>query len=225
MNTSTPALSFPGHAVLLALFITGAPLALAQEMSHDHSMHAAAPMQPVVDHSAHHKQALSPGGYQRSVAHYTLPSLLLTDRTGMPTSITRLTDTDQPQVVNFIFTSCTTICPIMSSTFVQAQKQLGSDAKDIQWISVSIDPEYDTPQRLSAYAERFDAGENWHFLTGDVGDIIALQKAFAVYRGDKMNHAPTTFLRMGRNQPWLRLDGLTSGSELVHEYHQLAHNH
>lgn len=212
----------------LALGLGIAPLALGAgdtPMGHDHAMHAAHNTMAPMDEHAQHRQATAASGYQRAVAHYHLPALQLTDSRNTTIDIAALLDSDEPTVVNFIFTSCTTICPIMSATFMQAQKQLGVEAERIRWISVSVDPEYDTPERLRAYAQRFDAGPNWHFLTGELEQIVALQKAFAVYRGDKMNHAPTTLLRMGRDHAWVRLDGLTSGAELAQEYHQLAHRH
>jgi len=50
-----------------------------------------------------------------------------------------------------------------------------------------------------------------------------VQRAFGAFRGDKMNHAPATFLRMGGpGKPWVRLDGLVSASDIIHEYHKLA---
>lgn len=232
MNTTTHLPLLHRATLLLALGCAALPLAHAageQAMGHhDHAMHTVSTAPPVAaarDAHAHHLQALNANGYQRAVARYNLPALPLTDSSGATVNIAQLLDTDRPTVVNFIFTSCTTICPVMSATFMQAQKHLGMDAQQIQWISISIDPEYDTPGRLHGYAQRFDAGPNWHFLTGTLDDIVAVQKSFAVYRGDKTNHAPTTLLRVGRDNAWLRLDGLTSGAELVHEYHQLAHRH
>ena len=88
-------------------------------------------------------------------------------------------------------------------------------------ISITIDPEHDTPERLEAYAERFRAGSQWRFLTGDLDQIVAVQKAFDVYRGSKMNHEPITFLRVEEEAPWVRLDGLASAADVVREYQQL----
>jgi protein SCO1/2 len=88
-------------------------------------------------------------------------------------------------------------------------------------ISISIDPEHDTPARLSAYASSYGASSDWTMLTGSLADSIAVQRAFDVYRGDKMNHLPTTFLLAGADQPWVRLDGLVSANDLVAEYRRL----
>ena len=83
----------------------------------------------------------------------------------------------------------------MSATFAQVQRELGEDSNEVLMVSVSIDPEQDTPAELAAYAERFHAGPQWTFLTGSLEDSIAVQTAFDAYRGDKMNHTPLTLLR------------------------------
>lgn len=205
---------------------------VAQEMPHhNHANHSPMPMQEAAapsameDHSHHMKALQSMGNhdYRRSVDQYTLPALELVDMHGNSVQIEQVLDTDQPLMVNFIYTSCTTICPILSATFSSAQQQMGEAAAPVNWISISIDPEYDTPARLREYAKRFQAGANWQFITGEAAQIIALQKAFGVYFGSKANHKPVTLMRAGRDQPWVRLEGLTSGAELVAEYHQIAH--
>jgi len=57
-----------------------------------------------------------------------------------------------------------------------------------------------------------------------VKDSIAVQRAFDVYRGDKMNHLPTTFLRASPGQPWVRLDGFAGAADILREYRQLTSN-
>jgi protein SCO1/2 len=110
----------------------------------------------------------------------------------------------------------------MSATFAQVQESLGSDANKVRMVSVSIDPEHDTPERLREYAKRFDAGPQWHFLTGRLDDSIAVQKAFGVYRGNKMNHEPTTLLKAADGETWFRMDGLASAADVVAEYRRLS---
>lgn len=197
---------------------------------HGHDNHASIHMNETMavnaaeDHS-HHMQAMksmNSHGYSRSMDNYELPPLELKDTDGKTIRLEKLLNTDQPLMVNFIYTSCTTICPILSATFSQAQQQMGEAAKGVKWLSFSIDPEYDTPSRLREYAKRFHAGSNWQFITGNAEQIISLQKAFGVYFGSKANHKPVTLMRAGPKQPWVRLEGLTSGAELVAEYRKIA---
>lgn len=231
MKSTLSVVQSPVSLLVFTLAALSSQAGVAQEMSHhNHANHAPMQMQETAapsameDHSHHMKALQSMGNqdYRRSVDQYTLPALDLIDMHGDSVSIDEALNTDEPLMVNFIYTSCTTICPIMSATFSQAQKQMGEASKPIKWVSISIDPEYDTPARLREYAERFHADSNWQFITGDIERIITLQKAFNVYNGSKMNHKPVTLLRAGRDQPWVRLDGLTSGAELVSEYQQLA---
>jgi len=85
-------------------------------------------------------------------------------------------------------------------------------------MSVSIDPDNDTPARLREYAKRFSAGPQWNHYTGTLAASVALQKAFNAYRGDKMNHQPTTYLRAAPGKPWVRLDGFYGPTALIDEY-------
>jgi protein SCO1/2 len=189
-------------------------------MNHmDHKDHAAPGAG--MDHSQH-MAMMNKTGYQRSEHRYALPELTLVDQGGEPVPVRSLLEGDEPVMLNFIFTTCTTICPVMSATFAQVQEELGPAREKVRMVSVSIDPEHDTPERLREYAERYKAGPQWRFLTGDLDDSIAVQKAFDVYRGNKMSHEPTTLLRVSQDGPWVRLDGIASAAQIVAEYRGLA---
>ncbi len=208
-----------------------------QAMEHDHSGHAAPEQAMEHDHSAdehaghdagaaddphaHHRAMMQQTGYRRSEHDYALHDVPLVDMQGNQTSLLAQLDAGKPVMVNFIFTTCTTICPVMSATFQQVQSELGAERDQVRMISVSIDPEHDTPARLREYAELFDAGDQWEFLTGSLANSIAVQKGFDVYRGNKMNHEPTTLMRKGQGDPWVRIDGLASAADIVKEYHAM----
>lgn len=174
------------------------------------------------DPHAHHKSMMKQPGYTSSVHNYTIPKLNLIDMHNNKVSLSRILDHEGPVILNFIFTSCTTICPVLSATFSQVQRELGNEAKNVRMISITIDPEQDTPERLKEYASRFKAGSEWQFLTGPIDDIITTQKSFDAYRGDKMNHIALTFLRSTQDGSWLRLEGFTSAAEVVTEYRHLS---
>jgi protein SCO1/2 len=112
----------------------------------------------------------------------------------------------------------------MSATFSQVQAKLGSTRSKVRLISVSIDPEHDTPSKLKEYAKRFEAGSQWSMLTGSNENSIAVQRAFDIYRGDKMNHEPVTFMRKAPDQPWVRINGFITADDLLREYDKLAAN-
>jgi len=159
--------------------------------------------------------------YARSIAHYEAPDITLVSMDGSRIALTSALKHDGPVMLEFIFTTCPTICPVMSSTFSAAQSKLGADLARVRMISISIDPEHDTPERLRQYARKFRAGPQWLFLTGKTEDIVSVQKAFDAYRGSKMRHEPLTFLRAAPGELWVRLDGLMSATQLVAEYERL----
>jgi len=86
-------------------------------------------------------------------------------------------------------------------------------------VSVSIDPEEDTPARLTEYAKRYHAGAQWSFYTGTLQASQLVQRTFDVYRGDKMNHTPVTLFRAAPGQPWVRLDGFATPDMVLGEVH------
>ena len=159
--------------------------------------------------------------YQRSVEELTVPDLTLVRMDGRKVSLRDELTADTPVLVNFIFTTCTTICPVMSATFSQVQAGLGEEQK-VRMVSISIDPEQDTPARLRDYAQRHEAGPDWHFLTGSVEQIDTVQKAFNAYRGNKFNHAPLTFMRMPGDPHWVRIEGLVKAEVILDEYDKLV---
>ena len=194
-------------ALALAALVA-VPVALAEE---------SAGMAPDDEHAHHHHHHPEPAGVQRSEASYAIPDVTLIDQDGQRVPVRDLLNTDKPILVNFIFTTCTAICPVMSATFAQVQQGLGADKDKVTMVSFSIDPEQDTPAALADYAKRFNAGPQWVFLTGSLEDSIAVQKAFDAYRGDKMNHAPLTLLRASPDAPWVRFDGFANAADLVKE--------
>jgi protein SCO1/2 len=168
------------------------------------------------EHAAHARQAAATV-YARSVQRYAVPALSLIDANGQSVALRSLLDTDKPVLVNFVFTSCTAICPVMTATFAQLQERLGPERDRVRMVSVSIDPEHDTPARLREYAQRFHAGADWHFLTGSRDEIIGAQRAFNAFRGNKTNHTPLTFVRAGARLQWIRIEGLASAEQLLQE--------
>ena len=151
--------------------------------------------------------------YTRSPADFRPPDVTLVDQAGARVRLADELAASGPVLLQFIFTSCSTICPVMSGTFAAVQEQL----PEALLVSISIDPDVDTPLRLAEYARRFKAGSRWRLLGGRSEDVIAVESAFGAYRGNKMRHEPLTFIRAGPRRPWLRLEGFPSAAELAAE--------
>jgi protein SCO1/2 len=169
---------------------------------------------------AHDGHGHDGSGYTRRIAQYRIPETTLQRADGTLAKFPQEIDAGGPVVLNFIYTTCTAVCPILSHSFADFEKRLGERSK-ARLVSISIDPEEDTPERLSAYARRFDAGPQWRFYTGTHADSVRMQKAFHAYFGDKMHHRPATFLRAAPGAPWVRLDGFTTPQDLLEEYRRL----
>jgi protein SCO1/2 len=168
------------------------------------------------DDVCHTPPALS-DGLQRSSVAVTLPGVRLRRHDGAATSLPVALADEQPVLLNFLFTSCTTICPPMAQIFAATQEQLGARRLQLQMLSISIDPLVDHPARLREYAARFDAGAQWRFHTGSAEAIDAVQRAFNVWRPDKMGHTPVTFVRSRGARLWVRLDGFATPAQLIRE--------
>lgn len=168
-----------------------------------------------------HAQAAA-GAARVSVVDYAVPEVTLLRDDGRRVALPRELDDGRPVVLNFIYTTCPGICPLMSAVFADFQNRLGDERARVHMVSISIDPEQDTPARLRAYAQKFSAGRQWQHYTGSTASSISVQKAFDAYRGDKMSHDPLTLMRLAPGKPWVRIDGFATGSELLESYLQLA---
>jgi protein SCO1/2 len=85
-------------------------------------------------------------------------------------------------VINAIYTRCRDRCPLETAKLAQVQRLLADHVgRDIFFYSISIDPEWDTPAVLKAYAEKFHVGPGWLFLTGKDDDVTLVQKRLGLY--------------------------------------------
>ena len=157
--------------------------------------------------------------YQRTVHEYAIPDVTLINQDGKKVRLKSfLRPTDKIIILDFIFGTCTTICPVLSASFVNFQNKLGAEASKAQLVSISIDPEHDTPKVLKAYLKRYKAKSGWDFLTGSRENIDRVTSAFNAYTSDKMQHYPLTFVYSPVQDRWFRIDGLVATSELLDEY-------
>jgi len=220
MKTSESDVHLSGRRRLLLGVLAGSSmLPVLRAFAHEGAM---GDMPGMGEMPEHHHHGEAPQGVKRSQASYGIPALRQVRQDGSVAEFPHEIEAGRPVLLNFIYTSCTTICPVTTQVFSEVQEKLAGEHAALDLVSISIDPEYDTPARLSQYAKKFGAKEHWHFYTGTQAASIAMQKAFNVYRGDKMNHEPVTFLRGASGKPWVRLDGFVSAAQLVQEYRALG---
>ena len=102
----------------------------------------------------------------------TVPDFSLIERSGKPLKLSDLRG--KVWIVNFIYTNCTDTCLLQSAEMAKLQTAV-AEREDVRLVSISVDPERDTPEALSRYAERFKADpDRWLFLTGGSEEIYRL---------------------------------------------------
>ena len=190
-------------------------------MSHDNMDHSSNAGEHA-EHRAMIEKKYKTQKYLKNAKSYKLEGLSLVRMDEQAVNLLAELPQEDPIVLNFIFTSCTTVCPVLTATFSQFQDSLGGEASKVKMISISIDPEYDTPNKLRDYAKKFSAGPQWQFYTGTKAQSEQVQRAFDAFRGSKMNHIPLTFLRAPGSGEWVRLEGFTSSIQLLEEYRRLT---
>lgn len=148
----------------------------------------------------------------------TLPDFQLTDHHGLTLRTAELRG--KVVAIDFIYTRCPLpdVCPRLSANFAMLQRRFRDQAgESLVLLSVTVDPEFDTPEVLAAYARRWAAGPNWRFLTGDVTPLAAsLGEVYWTEEGS-IGHNSTTSI-IGRDG---RLAAQVEGSnyrpdQLVH---------
>jgi protein SCO1 len=115
--------------------------------------------------------------------------------------------------INFIFTTCTTICPPLGATFARVQRELGN--RDVQFISISVDPLTDTPERLKAWSAKFKARPGWTLVTGDKLKLDELLRALAASTARPEDHSPTIIIGNDALGKWTRTYGLAKPSQII----------
>lgn len=144
-----------------------------------------------------------------------IPDVTVQDQNGK--SLNFYTDLVKGKVVaiNFVFTTCTTICPPLTATFRRVQQQLAEQNSSAQLISVSVDPAIDTPERLHDFAAKFKAEPGWAFVTGNTSDINSLLQQLGVAVTNKNDHTPMILIGNDEAGYWTRAYGLSSPASLV----------
>jgi protein SCO1 len=113
---------------------------------------------------------LSACDHEPELSHYgQLPSFTLQDQFARP--FTRADLNGRISVVDFIFTSCPDVCPLLTEQVNELRRQLPDDAA-LAFVAISVDPEHDTPDRLRAFAKQHGAlADNVWFLTGPLDSV------------------------------------------------------
>ncbi len=118
--------------------------------------------------------------------------------------------------INFIFTTCTTICPPLMANFRKVQQELGDRVgRDVALISISVDPATDVPERLASFAAKFNVRHGWNLLTGQPSEITALLQSLGAAVRDKNDHTPLILVGNEASGSWTRINGLAPAATIL----------
>jgi len=130
---------------------------------------------------------------------------------------------EQIVVMNFIFTTCPSVCPMQSAIFAGLQKELGDRlGNEVQLLSLSIDPGTDVPARLAETAARYGAREGWTWLTGEKADVDRALAGLGAYSSDVASHPAMILVGDGRRGGWTRFYGFPSPADVLARVDALA---
>ena len=117
--------------------------------------------------------------------------------------------------INFVFTTCTAICPSLTATFRRVQQDAAARGLQVQLISISVDPTTDTPERLKDFAAKFKVEPGWAFVTGEKTRIDSVLQALGAAVSNKNDHTPMILIGNEASNYWTRAYGLTSPMKIV----------
>jgi protein SCO1 len=121
-------------------------------------------------------------------------------------------------LINFFFTSCTTICPRTTDNLVKVEEALGERlGRDVVMISITVDPGTDTPAVLGKYALRYRTKPGWYFVTGSLKDIDLIRRRLGVNRdgGDKSQHTGVLVYGNEETGQWAATPAMADPKEIV----------
>ncbi len=122
-----------------------------------------------------------------------LPDIDLVDHRNQSVALKTLFAGNKNVVFAFFFSHCVSVCTTITLNLKSLQPDLPPNTTIAM---ISIDPDTDTPELLSSYAKQHQIDDsNWYLLTGKNQQIVKFQKDFEAYRGNKMNHTTSLFVK------------------------------
>jgi len=174
------------------------------------------------DPHAHHRAMLKKPAEPALATRVDLLDKVLIDQHGNEVKFASDVIGDRIVVMDFIYTTCTTVCPVISAVFGQLQKKLADQLGDeVVLLSVSVDPVRDTPQRLKAYAAKHNAGPDWVWLTGHKRTMDDVLDGLGAYSPNFSDHPAMVLVGDARTGEWSRFFGFPSPDRLMKQVNTL----
>ena len=130
-------------------------------------------------------------------------------------------------VIQFMFTDCTRLCPMVTPNLVKVQQELEKEAPgEVNFVSISVDPDHDKAEVLKAYAMKFHVGPRWQFLTGRKSDVERLRRELGVLDPEETTYEHMNVVTIGREPTgrWFCMRALTRPDAIAYNVLRLT-NH
>jgi protein SCO1/2 len=157
----------------------------------------------------------SEGVTLKAVRLDAVPAVPVLSMSGQAVRLDRELDINSPVLLNFVFTTCSTTCSMQTAVLAELQRQFAQRGQALRLVSITIDPDNDTPEQLRKFSKSFDVRPGWQFLTGRFDDLLRVQRHFDVYRGSKAAHPPVVMMRGSARAAWVRMEGVASVADLT----------
>ena len=175
-------------------------------------------------HDMHHHAA--PADAKPESARVRLQDIQLVDLDGAAVRFKSDAVGNRIVVVGFIYTSCTTICPVTSAVLADVQERLigklgDQFGRDVRLVTLTVDPATDTPERLKDYAGNFGSPAGWLWLTGDKPKVDKVLAGLGAYSADFTRHSGAILVGDARTGDWTRFYGIPNAPDVVARVDQL----
>jgi protein SCO1 len=152
----------------------------------------------------------------RDGAETYFAGVTLVDQDGRTVDLYRDFVEDRVVVMHSFFASCPGSCPVTMTTLKALQTRLGPRlGRDVHVVSITVDPDRDTPRALKRYAERIDAGSGWRFLTGSHAQVDVALKRIGQAVDDADAHTDIIVAGNMRTGLWKKIHGLAESADVV----------
>lgn len=158
----------------------------------------------------------SSSGTEQSAAEKYFTDTILIDQDGKEQRFYTDLIKSKVVIINPMYATCKDSCPMMTANLARIQKWLGAKMQtDVRLISISLDPEKDTPPALKEYGTRFAAKPGWYFLTGRKENVELVLRRLGLFVTDKQEHLNLFLIGNDRTGLWKKALGIADSEKLI----------